>query len=177
MLTICIPTFNRCNYLNGLLASIYNSDKKAKIIVVDNCSADRTKIVVSKFKKKFKYFKYFNHKKKKTYDQNYIFCLNKIKTKYAWVIGDDDLVTKDSVKEINFILKKKVITGITCNYNLIGEKKKISKKFLKLKKFNIDREFYKLKMLSTQIINIDLFKKMKKYIKLYFLKTFMSWTF
>jgi glycosyltransferase involved in cell wall biosynthesis len=165
MLTICIPTFNRCNYLNDLLASIYNADKKSKIIIVNNCSADKTKIVVSKFKKKFKYLKYFSHKKKKTYDQNYIFCLNKIKTKYAWIIGDDDLVTKDSIKEINFILKKKVITGITCNYNLI-EKKKLSKKSLRLKKFNIDREFYKLGMLSTQIINIDLFQKIKKYINL-----------
>ena len=118
MLTICIPTFNRCNYLNDLLASIYNADKKAKIIVVNNCSADRTKIVVSKFKKKFKYLKYFSHKKKKTNNKNYIFFLNKI-------------------KEINFILKKKVITGITCNYNLI-EKNKLSKKSLRLKKFNID---------------------------------------
>lgn len=166
MLTICIPTFNRCNFLNDLLISIYNADKLAKIIVVDNCSTDKTKIVISKFKRKFKYFKYFSHKKKKTYDQNYIFCLNKIKTKYAWIIGDDDLVTKNSIKEINFILKKKAITGITCNYNLIEKNNKLSKKFLRLKKFNIDKEFYKLGMLSTQIINIDLFQKMKKYVNL-----------
>ena len=65
MLTICIPTFNRCNFLNDLLISIYNADKLAKIIVVDNCSTDETKIVISKFKRKFKYFKYFSHKKKK----------------------------------------------------------------------------------------------------------------
>ena len=65
MLTICIPTFNRCNFLNDLLISIYNADKKANIIVVNNCSTDNTKIVINKFKKKFKYLKYFSHKKKK----------------------------------------------------------------------------------------------------------------
>jgi glycosyltransferase involved in cell wall biosynthesis len=167
MLTICIPTFNRCNFLNDLLISIYNADKKAKIIVVNNCSTDNTKNVINKFKKKFKYFKYFSHKKKKTYDQNYISCLNKIKTKYGWIIGDDDLVTKDSIKKINVILKKKKnITGITCNYNLIEKQNKISKKFLKIKEFNINKEFCKLGMLSTQIINIDLFKKLKKIINL-----------
>jgi glycosyltransferase involved in cell wall biosynthesis len=166
MLTICIPTFNRCNFLNDLLISIYNADKKANIIVVNNCSTDNTKIVINKFKKKFKYFKYFSHKKKKTYDQNYIFCLNKIKTKYAWIIGDDDLITKDSIKKINFILKKKNITGITVNYDLIGKNSRISKKFFKLKRFKIEKEFYKLGMLSTQIINIDLFQKIKKYINI-----------
>ena len=166
MLTICIPTFNRSNFLNDLLISIYNADKKANIIVVNNCSTDNTKIIINKFQKKFKNFKYFSHKNKKTYDQNYIFCLNKIKTKYVWIIGDDDLVTNDSIKKISCILKKKNVTGITCDYKLIEKNNKIYKKFLKLKEFDIDKKFYKLGMLSTQIINIDLFKKIKKNINL-----------
>lgn len=166
MLTICIPTFNRSNFFDNLLKSIYIADKKVKIIIVNNCSTDNTKFVISKFKKKFKHLSHFTHNKKKSYDENYIFCLNKIKTKYGWVIGDDDEISSDSIKVINIFLKRKNITGITCDYNLINQNKKIIKNNLEFKNFDMNINFYKFGMLSTQIININLFKELQKKINL-----------
>jgi hypothetical protein len=51
MLTICIPTFNRCNFLNDLLISIYNADKKCimepKTCLISNI-ADEFKMMSEK---------------------------------------------------------------------------------------------------------------------------------
>ena len=51
-LSICIPTFNRANYLNNCLHSIircnYDKTKKFQVCVSDNCSTDNTEHVVKK---------------------------------------------------------------------------------------------------------------------------------
>lgn len=51
LLSICIPTYNNCERLHGLLCSIlYYNRRKAKIIVIDNASDDGTEEMMCEFK-------------------------------------------------------------------------------------------------------------------------------
>ena len=53
ILSIVIPTYNRCNYLKECLKSItecsINSQNKIEVIICDNSSKDNTKIVIKNF--------------------------------------------------------------------------------------------------------------------------------
>lgn len=55
-LSLCIPTFNRSDFLSDLFESLtFNSSKDFELIIVDNCSTDNTFETVCNFKKKIKY--------------------------------------------------------------------------------------------------------------------------
>lgn len=53
MLSICIPTYNRCHILDETLEKLFNNpdfdNNIIEVIVSDNCSNDSTKAVVSKY--------------------------------------------------------------------------------------------------------------------------------
>jgi abequosyltransferase len=54
LLSICIPTYNRCSYLEETIYSVVNQKRfqntdDVEIIVSDNCSDDETTEIVSKF--------------------------------------------------------------------------------------------------------------------------------
>jgi abequosyltransferase len=53
LLSLCIPTFNRCEILEGTLASIFSDTDfhpdLIEVIVSDNCSTDQTASIVAKY--------------------------------------------------------------------------------------------------------------------------------
>jgi abequosyltransferase len=53
LLSICIPTYNRCDILDITLQRLFNSkefdEKFIEVIVSDNCSTDNTRKIVSKY--------------------------------------------------------------------------------------------------------------------------------
>ena len=54
LLTVCIPTYNRCEFLGRAIRSVINQtfDKNSyEIIVVDDGSNDRTDIILKTFEK------------------------------------------------------------------------------------------------------------------------------
>lgn len=58
LLSICIPTFNRCNALNKTLHSICETDlfqntNICQLIISDNCSTDNTKLICERFVNRF----------------------------------------------------------------------------------------------------------------------------
>ena len=68
-LSICIPTYNRVNFLKESLQSITkqftNSSvySQTEVVISDNNSSDRTKDLVRSFQRKYKNIKYFKNKK------------------------------------------------------------------------------------------------------------------
>ena len=59
MLSICIPTFNRCEILDNTLFSLFSNpdfdENQIEVIVSDNCSTDRTSEIVLKYPLVFYY--------------------------------------------------------------------------------------------------------------------------
>lgn len=63
-ITVVIPTYNRCDVLERVLESLfmqYNNPVQFEIVVIDDCSDDKTQIRISAIK--YDFFKYLRHDK------------------------------------------------------------------------------------------------------------------
>jgi glycosyltransferase involved in cell wall biosynthesis len=188
MITICIPTFNRSKFLKELLQSIYNTNKKIPIILSNNNSTDDTNKIIQIYKKKLANFASIQQKKNIGFAKNYLECLFRVRTKYAWIVGDDDLLKKDSIKNIIFTIKKlNYPNGIIFEYdNFLNISK--NKSHNSISELSLLKDFSKCGLISTQIIKVENIKfiknqitKQKKnlyiqiYIMLRLIKKFGKW--
>lgn len=98
LLSICIPTFNRCRFLAELLASMAPqiataSDAPfAELLISDNASTDGTAETVAAFRSRGLSVEYHCNEANLGADANFLRCLSLARGKYVWVLGDDDLV-------------------------------------------------------------------------------------
>jgi glycosyltransferase involved in cell wall biosynthesis len=104
LLSICIPTFNRADYLKRLLKSlipqIKNHKNKIEIIISDNCSTDNTYNIIDKYRKTG-LIKYHKNNKNIGAAKNYDKLITTLaKGKYCWILGDDEIVLKNAINEI-----------------------------------------------------------------------------
>ena len=108
-LSICIPSFNRLNCLDNCLNSILIASKNVndfefEVCVSDNFSDKDPVEIINRYKNDYKII--YNRNKK-----NLGFALNAIKTleistgKYAWLIGNDDLILPNTLNELKNIFK------------------------------------------------------------------------
>ena len=113
-LSICIPTFNRLDCLENCLNSIFISSKNVKdfefeVCISDNNSDENPDEIIRKYKDKINIV--FNKN-----DENLGFALNAIKTiklsrgKYAWFIGNDDLILPNTLFELKKIFEENIDT-------------------------------------------------------------------
>ncbi len=104
ILSICIPNYNRLNCLDNCLNSILIASKNVKDFDFEVCISDNNSItnpieIIEKYKK---YYKIIYNRN----DENLGFALNAIKTvsvstgKYAWLIGNDDLILPNTLIEL-----------------------------------------------------------------------------
>ncbi|MGC9218827.1 MAG: glycosyltransferase family 2 protein [Athalassotoga sp.] len=118
-LSICIPTYNRGNYLKELLLSIINNNirenikGKIEICVSDNNSTDNTEVVMAEIQKlsdiKIKFHK--NHQNMGA-DFNYLKSVEISNGTYCWLIGSDDAITTNSINEIIDLIEYNDDVGI-----------------------------------------------------------------
>lgn len=107
LLSICIPTYNRKERLEGLLKKLCEwNDNKIKIIVIDNASTDGTEQMMKIFNK-FSNVLYLRNSENLGHDGNYLRIIEESKkySKYSLWLGDDDCVTKEFFKDIPNLLK------------------------------------------------------------------------
>ncbi len=167
MLSICIPTFNRQESLILLLESIYSNKYYQKsnfeICISDNCSKYNIKKIIKKYQDKLDI-------KLNIFDKNYGRVTNMLKAvsmaskKYVWLIGDDEIFLKDTLRTLQKILKN--YDYIDFFYiNFLFADKKINKKDLKFlnyrmfkKNFNLKKDFIlSFEDLFNKKINPDIF--------------------
>jgi glycosyltransferase involved in cell wall biosynthesis len=109
ILSICIPSYNRLDCLDNCLNSILISSKNVnnfefEVCVSDNFSEKDPIEIINKYKTQFKIT--YNRNKK-----NLGFALNAIKSvkistgKYAWLIGNDDLILPNTLIDLKNIFK------------------------------------------------------------------------
>lgn len=80
LLSICIPTYNRVEYLKRSIESIIHQkafiDNKVEIVIADNASADGTDIMVNEYTKQYDNISYYRNEKNIGND-NFPFALSK----------------------------------------------------------------------------------------------------
>jgi len=164
MLTIIILTNSNYDYLLPLLKDILN--EKINIWIVDY-GKNLNKIKINFFKKKN--IKLISDKNKVSFGSRYYKYIKLVKTKYVWFVGDDDRLKKIDLKNLIRFIKIKRSSGFTLSYKVFEQDseidnnlkiKKLTKK-IKSTNFKILDDIHNLGMLSTQIINMDCFRKIE----------------
>ena len=113
LLDICIPTFNRAEYLEKCIASILAQDKEAlqyiRILISDNNSSDETTAVVKRYKHPV--IEYIRQTENLGAEKNVLFLADKSDTEFLMFLTDDSLLTKDALPAIIDILKRNPTAG------------------------------------------------------------------
>ena len=148
LLSICIPSYNRLDCLDNCLNSILISSKNVKnfefeVCVSDNFSEKDPIDIINKYNKQFKII-YNRNEKNLGFALNAIKALKISKGKYAWLIGNDDLILPNTLND----LKNLFLNNVDTNYFFINSYylesiflEKFSHPFntLELKNFNMSR--------------------------------------
>lgn len=114
MLTIAIPTYNRCEFLVKNLKSleqmIFNlkAQDTVEILISDNGSIDGTEKQVQTMMKGTVSIIYHRNEKNIGPRVNIANLFGKIRTKYMLLLGDDDFISKDYLERVLTCLKKDI---------------------------------------------------------------------
>jgi abequosyltransferase len=104
LLTIVIPTYNRARNLSLLLATLKvqlnGIEEKVIVVVGDNASTDETPIVTDHFLSTMSETHILRHTSNLGPDENFCRCIEQVKTRYFWMLGDDDLPKVGVVKQL-----------------------------------------------------------------------------
>ncbi len=106
LLSICIPTYNRCEKVLSLLHFLYeeiecvqNADD-IEIIISDNCSTDKTEEKISEYLKEREFFFYHRNKENLGLIGNLKRLTELAHGDYIWFMGDDDCFHKGIVNAV-----------------------------------------------------------------------------
>ena len=106
ILSICIPTYNRPEHLLNCLNSLaLQSFKNFEVCISDNASKQNIFSLISPFRKKLK-IRFNRNKKNVGFALNLLKVASMAKGKFIWFLGDDDLLVKDSLKNLAIKIKQ-----------------------------------------------------------------------
>lgn len=107
LLSICIPTFNRSEYLKGTLENITSDpsfNNQVEVVISDNASTDNTREVGEYFSNKYENVHYFRNEEN-VRDANFNLCLNRATGEYRKLNNDTCRLKEGKLKEILAALK------------------------------------------------------------------------
>ena len=107
-LSICIPTYNRRDYLEAAVISVIRQineggfERIVEIVISDNCSTDGTKEMVENIRALFKNINicYFCSDINVGADSNYLKVVSLATGTYCWLLGSDDMIADGSLKKV-----------------------------------------------------------------------------
>ncbi len=123
-LAICIPTYNRANFLPDTLNSIIcQASGDVEIVVSDNASSDNTEEVIRGFQQSFPRLKYYRWSENMGADLNYLKVIESAESEYCWFMGSDDVIKNGAIRRIIDEIKQGhdiyLCNRTLCDYNLI----------------------------------------------------------
>ena len=107
-LSICIPTYQRANWLKECLESLapqITSDE-ADVVVIDNCSRDNTGQVVNEFVRKNQRIRYYRNERNLGYAGGQAKCFEYSRGDYTAILCDDDVYLEGEVAAILKVLNR-----------------------------------------------------------------------
>lgn len=124
-LSILVSNFNYEKYLTSCLNRLCNQTVNYKeLIIIDDCSTDKSSEIIIKFKKKFKFIKFIQNKKNMGIIYNQKKLLELSKSNYIYFASTDDIVEKNFVEESMIELLKYKKANLVFSYSCFINKKK-----------------------------------------------------
>lgn len=121
ILSICVPTYNRSEYLIECLQSILISVTRVKhyveIIISDNASTDDTEEVIRALRKTHPWIRYHRNEQNIGAERNFYLLATLARGDNIWIFGDDDKMEPNAVPRV----LENIHTGYNltiCNYSL-----------------------------------------------------------
>jgi len=110
MLTIVVPTYNRAGSLELLLRTLRHEiqglEQDVRIIVSDNASTDRTRLLLSDMLVEWPTLHVRRNETNLGADGNFLACIKEVSSRYCWFISDDDLPKPGVVQRVFALLKE-----------------------------------------------------------------------
>ncbi len=142
LLSICIPTWNRRQFLDLSLRSLKEQLKdidqsKLELFVSDNCSDDGTDRLVRDYINQGLPINYFRQSENVGASKNFINCMRNCTGKYILLLGDDDILKPRALKRLIDSLEGKDygLVFIYDQFNSSTKEFNNSEKFLKYVSF------------------------------------------
>ena len=164
LISICIATYNRAEYIGETLESIIPQvTDEVEIVIVDGASTDGTCDVVKSYIEACKQINYVQLPFKGGVDQDFCKAVEFAKGEYCWLFTDDDLLKPNAIST--------VLNEITKGYSLIIVNAQVMNKdfskILENKRLRIDtNEIYDESMLEQLFslrYSIHIFHRMCRY--------------
>ncbi len=115
ILTIAIPTYNRCDLLCQSLDSVLEQiEDNIEILVSDNASTDDTQTIMKKYCEKYN-IRYFRNSENLGMDKNFLNCFQKANGEYIQFLSDDDILLPGALQKIIYLLKTEEPAYINLN--------------------------------------------------------------
>ena len=100
-LSICIPTFNRAEYIESTLQKILEQNCLGlQVVVADNASSDNTESIVEQYIEKGLAIKYFRWPENMGADNNYRKVAELAEGEYLWFLGSDDWICAGAINTV-----------------------------------------------------------------------------
>lgn len=138
-LSICIPTYNRAEFLAETLDSFIPRVKpyNIPIYISNNNSMDDTLLVLKKYKEEYyEHIYYKSNKENLGAEKNIIEALLMSNTEYCWIFGDDDIIFGDVID----VLLENINKGFSLIVLNSSEYDKDLKILLKKKSIDINQD-------------------------------------
>lgn len=130
-LSVCVPTYNRSEYLAECLESIISSAKgfedRVEIVVSDNASEDDTPAVMAKFCKAHPWIRYHRNDENIGGERNFRRAVELATADHIWIFCDDDKMTPEAIPSV----LSRIEAGcdlIVCNYSVWSKDFSVMKK-------------------------------------------------
>ena len=142
-ITVCILSYNRAKYLSEAIASVLCQDiTPNEIIIYDNGSKGDVYEAASAFFSKG--VRWVGSEITHSPFWNFRRAVNETKTKYVFVMHDDDKICRDFLeKQISFLEGNPNVDAVTCNGYLIDVNGKRNGRVLREDFINQETEYYK----------------------------------
>lgn len=100
-LSICIPTYNRAQFLAETLASVADQiDPRVEVVVSDNASTDDTREVVERFREALPQLVYWRSATNRGFSPNFMRAVELGTGEYRWLLGSDDLIAPGMIERL-----------------------------------------------------------------------------
>lgn len=137
LLTIILPTFNRCDFLDemlrNLLPQVSEKAEKVRVFVSDNASTDNTQQVIDKYLNLYPHILGSHRQESNLGAQaNFQDAVKRVNSKYVALIGDDDVLSPWYL-DVAIMLLEKFPNAVLFNFNVICANYSFANGFLRQK--------------------------------------------